>query len=32
VTIFGLGMPILGYLLYRQGERQARQQGSLSMY
>jgi ABC-2 type transport system permease protein len=32
VTAFGLGMPVLGYLLYRQGERQARQQGSLSMY
>jgi ABC-2 type transport system permease protein len=32
VTIFGLGMPVLGYALYRGSEIHARQQGSLSTY
>ena len=32
VTIFGLGMPILGYFLYRAAERHARSEGSLSNY
>jgi ABC-2 type transport system permease protein len=32
VTLFGLLMPLLGYLLYRRAERYARQRGSLSMY
>jgi len=32
VTLFGVGMPLLGYWLYRRAELHARQQGSLSMY
>lgn len=32
VTLFGLIMPPLGYLLYRRAEHYAREHGSLSMY
>ena len=32
VTLFGLGMPIIGYLLYRSAERYARRNGTLSAY
>ena len=32
VTLFGLVMPVLGYLLYRRAEIHARQQGSLSTF
>ncbi len=32
VTIFGIGMPILGYWLYRQAEYRTRQAGGLSTY
>jgi ABC-2 type transport system permease protein len=32
VTLFGVGMPFVGYLLYHWAERQARQEGSLSTY
>lgn len=32
VTVFGILMPIVGYLLYRWSERLARQRGSLSSY
>ena len=32
VTLFGLVMPIIGYLLYRSAERYARRNGTLSAY
>jgi len=32
VTLFGIGMPILGYLLYRRAEWAARREGSLATY
>jgi len=32
VTVFGLVMPVLGYWLYRNAERHARKEGSLSSY
>jgi ABC-2 type transport system permease protein len=32
VTVFGILMPIVGYLLYRWSEREARKRGSLSAY
>jgi hypothetical protein len=32
VTIFGLGMPLLGYFLYRRAEDYARQSGHLSAF
>lgn len=32
VTLFGLIMPVVGFMLYRRAERRARKQGSLSMY
>jgi hypothetical protein len=32
VTIFGILMPIVGYLLYRWSEKEARKRGNLSAY
>ena len=31
-TVFGLVMPFLGYWLYRQAEKKAREKGTLSTY